>query len=106
MEQSPSEKCSSSSASEKSQMNPVHDLPFSHSKIYLNIILPSALRESNGKLPLRTFPGCSVPEPYRSPDWALVPAKSGYYYYTQFFQVDFLLQVSAPKFCGHFSFLP
>jgi len=32
--------------------------------------------ESNGKLPLRTFPGCSVPEPYRSPDWALVPAQT------------------------------
>jgi hypothetical protein len=31
--------------------------------------------ESNGKLPLRTCPGCSVPEPYQSPDWALVPAK-------------------------------
>jgi hypothetical protein len=30
---------------------------------------------SNGKLPLRTCPECSVPEPYRSPDWALVPAK-------------------------------
>jgi hypothetical protein len=43
--------------------------------------------ESNGKLPLRTWPGCSVPEPYRSPDWALVPAKPAqglnthYYYY-------------------------
>jgi len=24
--------------------------------------------ESNGKLPLRTCPGCSAPEPYRSPD--------------------------------------
>jgi hypothetical protein len=24
--------------------------------------------ESNGKLPLRIFPGCSVPEPYQSPD--------------------------------------
>ena len=24
--------------------------------------------ESNGKLPLRTCPGCSVPEPYQSPD--------------------------------------
>jgi len=34
-------------------------------------------RESNGKLPLRTCPGCSVPEPYRSPDWALVPAPTG-----------------------------
>jgi len=30
---------------------------------------------SNGKLPPRTCPGCSVPEPYRSHDWALVPAK-------------------------------
>ena len=30
--------------------------------------------ESNGKLPPRTCPGCSVPEPYRSCDWALVPA--------------------------------
>ena len=32
--------------------------------------------ESNGQLPLRTCPGCSVPEPYRSPDWALIPAKT------------------------------
>ena len=31
-------------------------------------------RESNGKLHPRTCPGCSVPEPYRSHDWALVPA--------------------------------
>jgi hypothetical protein len=30
--------------------------------------------ESNGKLPPRTCPGCSVPEPYQSHDWALVPA--------------------------------
>ena len=34
--------------------------------------------ESNGKLPPRTCPGCSVPEPYRSHDWALVPAKPGF----------------------------
>ena len=34
------------------------------------------LGESNGKLPLRTCPGCSVPEPYRSSDWALVPAQT------------------------------
>jgi len=27
------------------------------------------------QLPLRTCPGCSVPEPYRSPDLVLVPAK-------------------------------
>ena len=33
--------------------------------------------ESNGKLPPRTYPGCSVPEPYQSHDWALVPAKPG-----------------------------
>ena len=31
--------------------------------------------ESNGNLPLRNCLECSVPEPYRSPDWALVPAK-------------------------------
>ena len=31
--------------------------------------------ESNGNLPLRTCPGCSVPEPYRSPNWVLVPTK-------------------------------
>ena len=31
--------------------------------------------ESNGKLPVRTCPGCSIPEPYQSPDWALVPVK-------------------------------
>jgi len=43
--------------------------------------------ESNGKLPLRTCPGCSVSEPYQSPDWALIPAKlaqglnTHYYYY-------------------------
>jgi hypothetical protein len=35
------------------------------------------LGESNGKIPLRTCPECSVPEPYRSPEWALVPAKTG-----------------------------
>ena len=33
--------------------------------------------ESNGNLPLRTCPGCSVPGPYWSPDWVLVPAKTG-----------------------------
>ena len=30
--------------------------------------------ESNGKLPPRTCPGCSVPEPYQSHDWPLVTA--------------------------------
>jgi len=33
--------------------------------------------ESNGKLPPITCLGCSVPEPYRSHNWALVPAKPG-----------------------------
>ena len=33
--------------------------------------------ESNGKLPPRTCPGCSVTETYRSHDWTLVPAKPG-----------------------------
>jgi len=33
--------------------------------------------ESNGKLPPRTCLGCSVPQPYLSHDWALVPAKPG-----------------------------
>jgi len=33
--------------------------------------------ESNGKLSPKTCPGCSVPEPYRSYDWTLVPAKPG-----------------------------
>jgi len=32
--------------------------------------------ESNGKLPLRTRPGCSVPEPNPSPDCTLVPAQT------------------------------
>ena len=32
---------------------------------------------ADGNLPLRNCLECSVPEPYRSPDWALVPAKTG-----------------------------
>jgi len=40
--------------------------------------------ESNGKLPLRTCPECSITESYRWPDWALFPAQTGpraeYYY--------------------------
>ena len=39
--------------------------------IYIYIYISG---EGNGKLPPRTFPGCSVPGPYRSHDWALVPA--------------------------------
>ena len=34
--------------------------------------------ESNGKLPPRICPGCRVPEPYRSHDWALVPASTAF----------------------------
>jgi len=45
-----------------------------HKIIYLFI---SNTGESNGNLPLRICPGCSVPEPYRSPDWVLVPVKTG-----------------------------
>jgi len=37
----------------------------------------TSLYVMHGKLPPRTYPGCSVPEPYRSHDWALVPAKPG-----------------------------
>ena len=33
--------------------------------------------ESNGKLPLRTCPGYSIPEPYQSPDWTLVSVQTG-----------------------------
>jgi len=42
--------------------------------------------EGNGRLPLRTCPGCSVSDPYQSPDWAPVPGKpaqglnTNYYY--------------------------
>jgi hypothetical protein len=66
-----------------------YTIHFFLSSIYVGI------GESNGKLPLRTCPGCSVPEPYRSPDWALVPGKPAeelnthyyyyYYYYCTFF---------------------
>ena len=34
--------------------------------------------ESNGKLLPRTFPGCSMPEPYRSHDWALIPTSPAF----------------------------
>jgi len=50
---------------------------FSH---YTQIYFSSVhifLGESNGKLPLRTCTGCSVQEPYQSPDWALVSAQTG-----------------------------
>jgi len=40
-------------------------------------ILVSKCTVSFFVLPPRTCPGCSVPEPYRSHDWALVPAKPG-----------------------------
>jgi hypothetical protein len=45
--------------------------------VIIIIIIISVPGESNGKLPLRTYPECSVSEPYRSPDWALIPAKTG-----------------------------
>ena len=46
-------------------------------KITATLFLLRYLGENNGNLPLRICPGCSVPEPYRSPDWVLVPAKTG-----------------------------
>jgi hypothetical protein len=46
------------------------------SKLHFFIFVTIHSGESNGKLPLRTCPGCSVPEPYQSPDWALVPAQT------------------------------
>jgi len=49
-----------------------------HDRTILVILAKYCTRgESNGKLPPRTYPGCSVPEPYLSHDWALVPAKPG-----------------------------
>ena len=35
-------------------------------------------RESSGKLTSKSCPGCSVPEPHRSHDWALVPANPAF----------------------------
>jgi hypothetical protein len=57
--------------------------------------------ESNGKLPLKTCPGCSVSEPYQSPDWALVPAKPAqglntHYYYYYYYRVSNLKVLLAP----------
>ena len=43
-------------------------------ELFLRMMHPG---ESNGNLPLGICPACSVPEPYRSPDWVLVPAKTG-----------------------------
>jgi hypothetical protein len=51
----------------------------------------SYLGESNGKLPLRTCPGCSVPEPYRSPDWALVPVKPAQGLNTHYYYILFII---------------
>jgi hypothetical protein len=42
--------------------------------VHIFILVYAYKGESNGNLPLRICPGCSVPEPYQSPDWALVPA--------------------------------
>ena len=49
-------------------------IPFSfyNQEIKVNISVKGG---RNGNLPLRNCPGCSVPEPYRLPDWALVLAK-------------------------------
>ena len=45
---------------------------------YFNyLLINTTTGKSNGKLPLRTRPGCSVPEPHQSPDSALVSAQTG-----------------------------
>jgi len=44
-------------------------------KLYKN---NATMGENNGKLLPRTCPGCSVPQPYRSHDWALVPANPAF----------------------------
>jgi len=41
------------------------------------LFVPGENTAGNGKLPLRTSPGCSEPEPYQSPDGALVSAQTG-----------------------------
>jgi len=43
-------------------------------RLYFGVL--ALLGESNGKLSLRTCPGCSVPEPYRSSGRALVHAQT------------------------------
>ena len=45
----------------------IFDLVMGSMAIFINPLKPNA-GESNGKLHLRTCPGCSVPEPYQSPD--------------------------------------
>ena len=50
---------------------------FAHPQEHFLTAYTAFAGESNDKLPPRTCPGCSVPEPYRSHDWALVPAKPG-----------------------------
>ena len=65
------------------------------------------LGEGNGKLPLRTCPGCSISEPYQSPDRALVPAKPAqglnthYYYYYYYYYYYMKIKI----FC-HCSLFP
>ena len=59
---------------------------------YLNLLAICWRGESNGKLPLRTCPRCSISEPYQSPDLALVPAKPAqglntHYYYFNMMEV-------------------
>ena len=61
--------------------------------------------ESNGKLPPRTCPGCSVPEPYRSHDLALVPAKpglQGWILMNEYIETVALLLTFGISVLGHF----
>jgi hypothetical protein len=97
------------------QIKPFHIFPLFVFKIVFDIITAYTPRgESIDKLPLRNCPGCSVPEPYRSSDWALVPAKPAqglnthyYYYYTpRSAPKSFTLPGCTTILCMHFSYLP
>jgi len=68
MEHSPSSETNSFPASQEIHHNIGYDMIYDMIRVY------DMWGENNGKLPPRTCPGCSVPEPYQSHDWALVSA--------------------------------
>jgi hypothetical protein len=46
----------------------IHVIHWDNMNILTFVSVVRVMGESNGKLPLRICPGCSVPEPYRSPE--------------------------------------
>ena len=52
----------------------IRDVQSNHNIVFVVYIRSIKAGESNGKLTPRTCPGCSVPKPYRSHDWGLIPA--------------------------------